>query len=529
MGAFITLLLEHIQGAWRFRRVAIVVAWGICFAGWAAVLTLPDSYEASARVFVDTHTRIGEVTQGLVVASNIDTQIQRVRQALLGGPELEKVVQASYPEYASATPQRRQALISSLRDRIEMTASAARDNSTAGVYTISFRDASRENSLAVVRLLLNVFVEGSLGGSREGSQQAQKFLVDQIADYERRLSTAENRLADFKKQNVGMMPGAQGDYFTRLQTEMNTVQKARQDLGVAQRRRDELARQLSGEQVVGGPAGVPGTTGTPAVGADTASRIRETQGRIDELLLQFTEKHPDIIALRQTLADLKARQQAEIDAVRRGDPAAIAQLGVNANPVFQSIRLQLNQADVDLASLRATISDGEARIDSLRKLVNTAPEVEAEFSRLNRDYEVTSAQYRALVERLERTRLADQADATGSITFEVIDPPAAGFMPVAPNRPRLILIILVAGLALGGGVAYLLHELRPVFSSVRQLHEVTGIPVLGVVNMTWLARHRAFARRRTLVYASMILALVAIAVVMLVVQETAAHFVQRFV
>jgi hypothetical protein len=74
-----------------------------------------------------------------------------------------------------------------------------------------------------------------------------------------------------------------------------------------------------------------------------------------------------------------------------------------------------------------------------------------------------------------------------------------------------------------------LHELRPVFSSVRQLHEITGVPVLGVVNMTWLQRHRAFARRRTLVYASMILALMAIAFVMLAVQEQAAHFVQRFV
>jgi polysaccharide chain length determinant protein (PEP-CTERM system associated) len=534
MGAFLTILFEKIQSAWRFRRVAVLVAWAVCLVGWAGVLMLPDTYEASARVFVDTRTRLRDVTQGLGVASNIDTQIQRVRQALLGGPELEKVVQAAFPEYASATPQRRQALAGSLRDRIEINATTQnRDESGAGVYTLSFKDGDRENSLAVVRLLVNTFAEGTLGGNRQGSEQAQRFLVDQISDYEKRLSSAEERLADFKKQNVGLMPGAQGDYFTRLQAEMAELEKARQALGVAQRKRDELSRQLTGEPIVGGMRAAVANAGLggkdAAGGADTATRIQQTQARIDELLLQFTEKHPDVIALRQTLADLKVRLQAEIDAAKKGDPSALAQLGANANPVLQSIRMQLNQADVDIASLRAQIGDGSVRIDNLRKLVNTAPEVEAEFSRLNRDYEVTRAQYQALVERLERTRLTDQADQTGAVTFEVIDPAAASFEPVAPNRPRLILLVLIAGLGLGCAAAYLLHEMRPVFSSSRQLQEITGLPVLGIVSMTWLARHQALARRRVWVYSSLAASLVLLAVVMLAVESSASRFVQRFI
>ena len=49
--------------------------------------------------------------------------------------------------------------------------------------------------------MLNTFVEQTLGGKREGSENAQKFLEAQIKDYEQRLSVAEDKLAAFKKQN----------------------------------------------------------------------------------------------------------------------------------------------------------------------------------------------------------------------------------------------------------------------------------------------------------------------------------------
>ena len=88
-------------------------------------------------------------------------------------------------------------------------------------------------------------------------------------------------------------------------------------------------------------------------------------------------------------------------------------------------------------------------------------------------------------------RLSEQADETGKkSTFQPTDPPTASLFPVAPNRPRLIIMVLFAAFAVGGGLAYLLYQLKPVFSSPRQLSEVTGLPVLGAVNMIWLGRYR---------------------------------------
>jgi polysaccharide chain length determinant protein (PEP-CTERM system associated) len=292
---------------------------------------------------------------------------------------------------------------------------------------------------------------------------------------------------------------------------------------VAQQKRDELHRQLSSEQPLMGSA-ANGAGG----GLDTPSQLREAQGRLDELLLRFTDKHPDVIAARRAVEDLRARQAEELAAVRHGDQAAIASTGMAVNPVYQGIRLGLSQADVDVAAAQRQVADQQTRIDELHKMINTAPEVEAEYSRLTRDYDVTRGQYQALVERLNRAKLSDEADATGVVRFEIVDPPTGSDRPVAPDRIRLILTVLVGGFAAGIGAAYFMHQLRPVFTSTRQLTELTQLPVLGAVSMTWLERHKAEGRRAVWSYSMVAGTLVLIGLVTLATQEIAVRLLHGF-
>jgi len=501
MEELVDKLRDEVRGSWHFRWIAVSVAWVVALVGWAAVFLMPDMYQASSRVFVDTRTTLNQVTQGIAVESNVDTQILRVRQSLIGGPQLEKVArEAKVEPKAGATPQLVKEFYDEVRKRIQITGSTTRDSATGGVYLLTYTDRDRKAAIRLVKRLTDAFVDNTTGGKREGSEQAQKFLVDQLKEYEGRLANAEQRLAEFKKTNVGLMPGVQGDYFSRLQGEIDQSEKAKAALNLASRRRDELQRQLRGE--------TPVLTGSqPAVTAagtsnDIASRIRDTQSKLDELLLRFTEKHPDVIALQQTLADLNARQATQIEALRHGDASAAAGIGLAANPVYQNIQLQLNQANVEIATLNAEIADRQRKIGELRERVNTAPEVEAGLSRLNRDYEVTRASYQALLERLEKARLADQAEQTGIVRFEIIDPPAASFSPVAPKRSLLLLAVLVFAIGAGGGLAYLLHLLRKVFTNTRQLQTLTGRPVIGWVSKTRPETYKADQRRGLLTYAA---------------------------
>jgi len=493
MHELFTRLLEDFRGAWRFRRYALALAWVVCLACWAVVFFLPDEYSASARVFVDTRTALDRYVKDLAIQQDVGAQINFVRQSLLSRPALEKVIRETDLDLRAKTQQGRAAMVDTLLKDIKVFAN---DTGSGGlVFTLSYNDRDRATALRVVEMLMNTFVEDVLGGKQTGSQVGQKFLREQIEEYETKLREAEARLAEFKRRNVGLMPGAQGDYFSRLQNEVANVDKNKADLSIALSGREELERQLRGEATSAAHSTASGGAAT----SETAMRIQEAQSRLDNLLLQYTDKHPDVIALRQTIAQLEERRKAEIAALRGGSglPA-----GASSNPVVQSIQLAINHADVEIASLRTRIGEGERNVADLKKLVDTAPEVEAEYTRLNRDYDGMKERYAAFVDRAERAKIGDQAEETDAVRFEVLDPPAARMEPVAPNRPLLLIGGLLFGLGCGAGLAVLLHQLRPVFSSSRILSEVTNLPVLGVVSETWLDKHRQ-SRRQELIRYSM--------------------------
>src|SRR5580698_6276258 len=494
-------VFDEVRGAWRFRWVALIIAFIVAMIGWAVVFALPDRYEADARVFVDTRTGLKPALQGLTIDQNVDAQINYVRQSLLEGPQLEQIAKEAGVLPSTVTDERARAkILDNLSDRIILgvfsAGSQGDERSTAGtIYSFHYTDGDRVRSLRVVKALLNTFVEETLGGKRESSQHAQQFLETQIKDYERRLSAAEDKLAAFKKKNVGLMPSDQGGYFAQLQKEVDYAKKAESDLSVAMSRRDELAKQLHSDSVVSAAGGSTASGGRGGGGgSDTLSRIQETQARLDELLLKYTDKHPDVIATRATLAELKQRRATELANLQRGDATAIASSGAGNNPVYQSMQLELNKVDVEIAALRRELAQHQGTVADLRQRLNSAPQVEAEYQQLNRDYDVNKAQYTALLGSYQKARLGEQADNAGSVRFEIVVPPTAPIVPVWPLRTAWLAGIWIAALAAGAGVAYGLQRLRPVVSSSRALQELASFPLLGAVGIAFPSQQRALFR-----------------------------------
>ena len=496
--------VDEVRGAWRFRWIAIAVAAVGAAAGWTIVFALPDLYETAASVFVDTRTALKPALKDLTVEQDVDAQINYVRQSLLARPELEKIARDTGVLTDSVTSEwERAKILSKLANGIGISVSSAGtqgdERSTAGtIYNIMYRDVDPQRGVKVVKTLLDTFIEKTLGGKREGSESVQRFLGARLKDYEQRLSAAEDRMAAFKKQNLGLMPSEQGGYFAQLQSEVDAAKKANTDLAVALSRRDELTRQLHGDAAVsaaGSSGPSVGARGSTA-GGDTLSRIQETEAKLDELLLRFTDKHPDVIATRDTLAELKKRRAQELESLRRGDASAVAASGAGSNPVYQSIELELNKVDVEIAALRREAAQHDDTVAELRKRLNTAPQVEAEYQQLSRDYAVNKAEYTALLENYQKAKLGEQADSAGSVRFEVVQPPQEPVAPVWPKRTRLLAGIWLAALGAGAGLAYGLHWLRPVVNSVRGVTELTSFPVLGAVTAAFPSRQRHLFRRR---------------------------------
>lgn len=514
---------DQLRGIWRFKWTALLVAWVVALLAWAAVFLIPNKYQASAEIFVNTGTTLSQATQGISLSDDIAAQIQQVSTMLLGDPQLRKVATETNLMTGAITGEQQQAVLDDLRSNINITADVnkAVPKSKVTLFTISYENHDRKRAINVVDHLLNDFVEGSLSGKSHGSTQAEQFLTQQIADYGRRLSATEQQLAEFKKRNIGLVPGQQGDAFAQLQNDNTQLRQLKGNLYVAERKRDQLAQELrTGQRFTAGAPGASGASGNVPTGAalDTEQQIAQDQQKLDQMLLQYTDQYPDVISLKQTIKALKARQKEQMAAAQKGDVGAASALGLAASPVYQQIEEQYNAEQVEVASIQQQVSDLEKQIGALKTKMGAAPKVEAEYNRLSRNYSVTKKQYDALLARLDSTRLGAQAASTGLVDFQVVDPPTASFSPVFPNRPLLIIGVFFLAIGAGIAIAYLLHLLRPVFVSARQLGAVTGLVVLGTVSMAWAGEHRLETRRRNLRFAGWAAGLLVVGVAALLLQ-----------
>ena len=198
-------------GMWRFRWSALVLAWCIALTGWTWALTLPDIYQAHSRVYVDTESVLEPLMQGLTVRTDTISQVQLMTRALLSRPQLRAVAQETGLELRAKNPEELQMLLVQLEEKISIDGS-----STPQLFSITFTDKDPTMARAVVGSLLERFMIESFGENRKESQQAQNFIEKQIQLDEIRLVEAETRLAEFKKANVGLLPGREGDYFSKL-------------------------------------------------------------------------------------------------------------------------------------------------------------------------------------------------------------------------------------------------------------------------------------------------------------------------
>jgi len=156
--------------------------------------------------------------------------------------------------------------------------------------------------------------------------------------------------------------------------------------------------------------------------------------------------------------------------------------------------LEPNRADVDIADLRTQLAEHEEKARQLRRLLDTAPQVEAEYAQLNRDYDVNKAQYTALLSSFEKARLGERADSAGSVKFQIVEAPTVSNRPVWPRRTVFLAGALLAALALGAAAANRLDRIRPLVGSASALAKVTGVPVLAVFGSAFPERSKRAMR-----------------------------------
>ena len=479
---------KTVAGAmWHRRWIGLAVAWLVAAAGAVLLLHMPDRYEATARVYVDTQTVLKPLMAGLAVQPNIDEQIGMLARTLIARPNIEKIMHSANLDVLATSQLQRDQMVDDLTKRIRFTGSG-REN----IYTITYQDTSPERSKRVVQDLLSLFVESGLGNKRRDGETARRFIDEQIKGYEQKLSEAENRLKEFKLKNLGFTGASGGDYFARMSSLSEQAAKVRLELRAAEQARDAYRRELSGEDPVMLPDIGTGSTGSAMSEYD--ARIDAQRKQLDELLRRFTDEHPDVAATRRLIGQLEEQKKLEVEARRKAAAQSPPRLSASTNPVFQQIKISLAEAEANVASLRTRAAEADARVAQLRAEAGKAPEIEAELTQLNRDYEVLRKNYEQLVSRRESASLSGDVDSAGLAEFRIIDPPRIAPNPVFPNRFVLIPLVLVAALGAGLAASFAMARAFPTFHAVAALRKFTQRPVLGAVSMLETA-HLAWRRR----------------------------------
>lgn len=479
MDLLLTQLLAQARRIWKYRWIGLVFAWLIGIVGMAASFVVPDQYQAQARIYVDTQSILKPLMAGLAVQPNVEQQVNMLSRTLISRPNVEKLVRMADLDLKQQTKAEQEAQIDRLMKTLSI-ATTGRDN----LYTLAYKASDPEIAKRVVQSLVSIFVESSLGASRKDTATATTFLNEQIKAYEAKLEEAESRLKEFRLRNIESMASDGKDAASRIGELHAQLERARLELREAENARDAARSQLSGEQR--GSAQTAQsllqessfTVSTPELDA----RIADMRRNLDSLLQRYTDKHPDVVSLNKMIRDLEEQRKREVAELRK---QAIGSMGVpSANSaVAQELQRMLATAEVQVAALKARVSEYQSRYNSGLAAMKTAPQLEAEAAQLNRDYEIHRKNYSDLVARRESAAMSGELDvASGVADFRLIDPPRVSPRPVAPNRYALLGAALAVSLASGLFVAFAASQLRPVFFDSAELRAKTELPILGTVS-----------------------------------------------
>ncbi|WP_432377749.1 XrtA system polysaccharide chain length determinant [Duganella sp. P38] len=302
MAELSALLLTFLKAIGKYRWYAVAVGWVVALTGWAVVYRLPDDYQASARVYVDTQGILKPLMAGMTTMPNVEQQVTFMRRTLISRPNLEKVIRMVDLDIKSHGDQDREQLIDELGSQIRIGGTDRDD-----IYTISYSNPNPKLGKDVVQSLLTIFVEGSVGGKKLDSEKAVQFIEEQIKSYEAKLAAGESALKDFKIRNMGLMPRQGGDYAGKLAELTEELNQARLAALEAEQSRNAIKRQIAGEEL----APVAGAAAEDEGNPELDARIQSLEKNLDQLRMQYTEEHPDILSAKRLIEQLQARKREE--------------------------------------------------------------------------------------------------------------------------------------------------------------------------------------------------------------------------
>ena len=495
------------------RRKLMVAGFAVISLALAAAgLFWPKQYHSSTTIFVEEQSIIEPLMRGTAVRGDVIDRARNAREIIYGRSIMMKVLENGGWLAANPSPAQVESLLEGLRGRTIIT------NVGQNLIKIDFTGGDPQRVYESTALMAELFIEEMLAARAKESNAAFEFIDNQVHKYESELLAGEERLKNLRDQHAEARPGAATEASQRIANLRTRIDELEQELREAQISETSLVAQLNGE--------VEGASAASRAG-QYRSRIAELQESLATLRLSYHDSYPDVVQLKQQLAELQQGLQAEEQRAQtaRQDVAPgerrMANEAARNSPVYQQLQRDLYDKRTQVQTLVARLEDSRNKLELELARAQRIQDVAAHFQKLTRDYEVNQTIYQDLLRRRENARVTMNLNTEQQgLTLRITEP---AYFSHKPSGPRMI--HFAAGGVLLGAIfpLGLLFGFLMVDPRIRMPSTITDdlkLPVLEVIpHLATVDETRA--ERRGLVWAVLI-AVVTVGVILAVLWLRAA-------
>ena len=515
---------------WFILLPAIAVGLAISYA----VYRLPDVYESTTLIVVKPSTLPNSVVPTMA-EETLTRQLTTISQVVTSRSSLQPLME----KYDLYKEERRRGepmelLIDSMRKQINVAVNTSNREITNG-FNITYRGRDPKSTQAVAAELASKYVDEQIKGTDNAGTSAKQFIEEQVRQAKEELDGIDTQRLTYLQQNLNNLPSQSQALVGRL-TALHEGQKAliaelgrSRDMAAAYRSQLADITKSYDQEIVLSAENTTDPKTTQAY-AELVRRRSEFEGDLQNLLSQYKEKHPDVIAKQKQLEDIKRQQDQMINEWKDRIEERKQKLKQLSDPRILSLQTQISMMESDTQRQQKLLGETNQQIAELDARINAIPHTEVGLEAIDRDYQTKKLNYDNLLAQQQKVVIgADAAKDQQGSGIQVVDPANLPERPVAPKRFLLTAGGFGIGLVLGILLA-LLFELRRLFTiqTTEDAKHYTNLPVLATIpELMTLAEERSLPRRRALALAAGIVgAIVSIPMLAFVLRFT--HLLDKF-
>jgi polysaccharide chain length determinant protein (PEP-CTERM system associated) len=321
-------------------------------------------------------------------------------------------------------------------------------------FTVNYTASSARVAQQVCTDLTSMLLEEDLRSRQDATQGTTLFLTKQVDEAKQNLDDLDRKLAAFKDQHMGQLPGDEDNNIkilmglnTQLDANTQNLNRATQDKAYTE---SLLAQQLAtwkASQSATNPLTLQ-------------QQLSQLQAQLIDLEARYTDDHPDVIKTKADIEQVKKKLAEVNDATTRGTDATPQKESGSEPPEIRQLRLQIHQYGDLIAQASKDQKKLQDEITVYQRRVAASPQIEEQFKELARDYDNAQKVYQDDLAKQSASRMASQAELSQEgEQLALLNPAVLPDAPIFPNRLYFAAGGLGAGLALGFGLALWL-ELR---------------------------------------------------------------------